>query len=92
MKVTVVNSNNIPRHNILVRVDARGSEPERISAEFDQEEATDANGNAFFQFKNTVLVTIVATNGITSDTAYALLETKRTRDDENLYTKTMVFN
>lgn len=87
LKVTVFDTNNNTVHNALVRVDARGNEPQRISDEFDQEERSDEHGNAYFKFKNTVLITVIATAGPRADTIYALLETKRTKEKENLYTK-----
>jgi|SRR5690606_573931 len=89
LKVTVQDAANNTVRNALVKVDARGYEPARISEEFDQEELTDEHGNAYFDFKNTVLVTVIANAGLKTDTAYVLLETKRTRDDENLYTKSL---
>lgn len=92
LKVHVVNENSVPLRNARVEVKANGSDTSRLVSEFDKVEHTDEYGNAYFQFKNTVLITIVAKRGTLSDSTFALLETKRQRENENVYEKTIVLD
>ena len=93
LKVTVVDAINMPLPGTTVSVKARGTENASLSSEFDKVERTDNQGNAFFQFKNTVLITIIATRGSQSDSTFALLEVKRLKkDDENLTEKKIVLD
>lgn len=90
LKVSVVNGSSMPLRNATVTVEAAGADSSRLIPEFHEEQITDNYGHAYFKFKNTVLVTIVAERGTLIDSTFALLETKRTKEKENLYEKTIV--
>lgn len=90
LKVSVVDVNRTPLRNAVVEVRADGSDQARLIPEFQESKRTDNYGNAYFNFKGTVLITIIATRNRKSDSTYALLETKRMRKDDNVYEKTLV--
>lgn len=90
LKVHVMNENSTPLRNAIVEVKATGSETSRLTQPFKEEQRTDNYGNAYFQFKSTVLITIVASRNHLVDSTFALLETKRQRDDKNVYEKTII--
>src|SRR5690554_5527104 len=70
LKVSVVDTNRVPLRNALVEVVAEGSDQSRVTPQFVEPQRTDNYGNAYFKFKGTVLITIIGSRNLKTDTTY----------------------